>query len=122
MLLTRVRPPYHQIMICDPTAKIDVPLWPRELPPFVATETCILCLCQVDIDGDTDITFGSGTEVWENAAPIFDGVLKTPGRRIALETVEGDTILEMPTATTETHVRIWTNRRLCPDRVRIGVD
>jgi hypothetical protein len=54
--------------------------------------------------------------------PIFDGVLKTPGRRIALEMVEGDPILSLPTAGAETLVRIWTNRALCPDRVRIGVD
>ncbi len=122
MLLVRVRPPYHQIVICDPTAKIEVPLWPRKLPPFVATDTCILCGCQVDIDGETDIAFGSADEVRQEWPPIFDGVLKTPGRKIALETVEGDQILAMATETTETLVRIWTNRPLCPDRVRIGVD
>jgi len=53
----------------------------------------------------------------------WDGVgLLTPGCRIALETVEGDPILEMATAATETLVRIWTNRRRCPDQVHIGID
>ena len=122
MLLARIRPPNHQIVICDPTAKVEVPLWPRELPPFVATDTCILCLCQVDSDGETDVAFGGSDEERMEVAPIFDGFLQTPGRKLALETVWADPILEMATATTETSVRIWTNRRLCPDRVRIGVD
>jgi hypothetical protein len=122
MLLKRVRPPYSQIMIRDPTAKVDVPLWPRENRPFVATDTCILCACQVDSDGPTDVGFGKGDEVCLAGVPIFTGTLKTPGRRVALKTVEGDAILELPTANTETLVRIWTNRRLCPDRVRIGLD
>lgn len=122
MLLTRVRPPYHQIMIFDPTTKIEIPLWPRKLPPFVATDTCILCGCQADMDGKTDVAFGRGDEVRIETVPIFEGTLKTPGRQVALETVERDRILELTTANVETLVRIWTNRLLCPDKVRIGID
>jgi hypothetical protein len=109
-------------MIFDPTAKIEIPLWPRELPPFVATDTCILCLCQADMDGETDVAFGRGDEVRIEASPTFEGILKTPGRQIALETVEGDRILELTTANVATLVRIWTNRPLSPDKVRIGID
>jgi hypothetical protein len=53
---------------------------------------------------------------------IFAGTLKTPGRKIALKTVEGNMILEMPTANSETVVKIWTNRTWSPDKVFVGVD
>jgi len=57
------------------------------------------------------------------AAPLlFDGVLKTPGRKIALQTVEGDGVLEVATIGDRTPIRIWANRRLGPDVVSIGID
>lgn len=121
-LFTACRPPNHQVVICDPTGKTDVPLWPRVLPPFVATDTCILCMCMIDFEGETALTLGPASEVDANRAPVFDGILKTPGRKIVLETVWHDPLLEMATAGTETRVRIWTNRLMTPDEVIVGID
>jgi hypothetical protein len=116
-----IRPSYSQVVICDPTAKVEVPLW-RKGVPLVASETCILCGCYPDSDGPTELTFGTGKEVFVDSRPLFEGTLKTPGRTIALETVEGDSILSMPTDGTETLIRIWANHDWCPDKVIIGID
>ena len=87
----------------------------------VATDTCILCGCYPDVDGETVITLGTINEVHKEGKVVFDGTLMTPGRRIAVETVEGDSIFEMPTTNTKTRVQIWTNADWAPDKVTIGV-
>ena len=117
----RLRPPYAQIMILDPSARVEVPLWERGVP-LVASDTCILCGCCPDTDGETLITVGTRDQVKSAGAPLFDGVLKTPGRKIALQTVEGDGVLEVATAGDRTPIRIWANRKLGPDVVSIGID
>src|SRR5436190_9507572 len=82
-LFKAYRPPNHQIVICDPTSNMEVPDWKKGVP-WVATDTCILCMCMIDFEGETNLTLGPGAEVGAevNRAPVFDGVLKTPGRRI----------------------------------------
>jgi len=117
----RLRPPYAQIMIRDPSARVEVPLWERGVP-LVASDTCILCGCCPDTEGETQITVGTSDQVTTAAPLLFDGVLKTPGRKIALQTVEGDGVLEVATIGDRTPIRIWANRRLGPDVVSIGID
>jgi len=116
-----IRPAYSQVVICDPTAKVDVPLWEKDVP-FVASDTCILFMCYPEIDGPTDLAFGTGDEVRIDGPPICDRILKTPGCRIAVEGVEGDGIFSMTTKATETRVRVWANRDWLPDKVFIGID
>jgi hypothetical protein len=116
-----IQPAYSQVVICDPTAKVEVPLWEREVP-FVASDTCILFMCYPEIDGPTELAFGTGDEVRADGPPICERMLKTPGRQIAIESVEGDEIFKMPTKGTETLVRIWSNRNWLPDKVSVGVD
>jgi len=118
---TSIRPAYSQVVICDPTAKIEVPLWKKGVP-FVASSTCILFMCYPEIDGPTKLTFGDGDDVRTDRSPICERMLKTPGRRIAVETAEGDGIFDMPTSGTETLVRIWANRDWLPDEVGIGIN
>jgi hypothetical protein len=119
--ITSIRPAYSQILIRDPTAKIEVPLWERGVP-FVASETCILFICYPDIDGPTELTFGSGGEVGAEVPPTCERILKTPGRQISIETVEGDGIFRMPTKSAETLVRIWSSPSWLPEKVTVGVD
>jgi hypothetical protein len=96
-----IRPPYSQVVICDLTAKVVVPEWEKGVP-LVATDTCILCGCMPDMDGETDFTLGPGGELEAERFRIFEGIPKTPGRRIALETVWGDPLLGLPAASTVT--------------------
>jgi hypothetical protein len=91
-----VSPEYAQVVILDPTAKVEVPRWERGVP-FVASSTCILFGCMVDCDGETEITFGRADEVACDLRLTFDGILSTPGRRSAVENVWTDPIFESPT-------------------------
>lgn len=116
-----IRPAYSQVVICDPTAKVEVPRWERGVG-FVSSDTCILFGCYPEPDGPTDLTFGTESEVRGDGPPTCERILKTPGRQIAVETAEGDGIFSMPTKGTETMVRIWSNRSWLPDKVIIGVD
>lgn len=118
---TLIRPAYSQVVICDPTAKIEVPLWQRGVG-FVTSDTCILFGCYPNSDGPTDLTFGTGDEVYGEGTPTCEIVLKTPGCQIAIETPEGDGIFSMPTKGAETLVRVWANRNWAPDKVIIGID
>jgi hypothetical protein len=118
---TSIRPAYSQVVICDPTAKVEVPGWEKGVP-FVASDTCILFMCYPEIDGPTELTFGSGDEVGADFHPTCERMLKTPGRQIAIETVEGDRIFQMPTKGSETLVRIWSRPNWLPEKVSVGVD
>lgn len=117
----RARPPYSQIMMRDPSAKVEVPEWKKGVP-FVATDTCILYGCYPDMDGETQITVGTADQIDADSSPVFDGMLRTPGHKIVLQTVEGDLILEVATIGDTTPVRVWANRNWLPDIVTIGID
>jgi hypothetical protein len=116
-----LRPPYSQIVILDPKMRVEVPDWTKGAS-FVATDTCILFGCLAEIDGETQFTLGSAAEVDPGFTPIFEGKLKTPNRNIALETVEGDPVLDAPTNHELTIVRIWSNTTKEPDKVIVGID
>jgi hypothetical protein len=118
---TSLRPPYSQIVILDPKARVEVPDW-KKGASFVATDTCILFACLAEIDGETQFTLGSVSEVNPGFPPIFEGELKTPNHQIALETVEGDSVLGAQTNRPVTIVRIWSNRAKEPDKVIVGID
>jgi hypothetical protein len=114
-----VSPEYAQVVILDPTAKVEVPLWKRDVA-YVASDTCILFGCLDGQFGDTEIKFGPADEITCDLKMAFDGVLSTPGRKIRVESVWADPILEAPTGRTETRVRIWTNDAFFPDKVVIA--
>lgn len=107
---TSIRPAYSQVVICDPTAKVDVPLWERGVG-FVASHTCILFGCYPEPDGPTDLAFGTGEEVGGDGPPTCEFTLHTPGRRIAVETVEG---------ASSTCLRKGPKRSFASGRIAIG--
>jgi hypothetical protein len=116
-----VRPQYSLIVICDPTAKVNVPDWPYGAS-LAASDSCILCGCYPEVDGPTQVTLGTIEDVRPSGPQVFEGTLKTPGFKIALETAEGDSILDMPTKMAETRVRIWANRDRAPNDLVVGID
>ena len=117
----KIAPPNSQVVIVDPNGKVDVPDW-REPAPFVATSSCVLFACYCEIDGETEITLGKASEVDPGNAPVFDGHLLTPSKTLAIETVEGDTIFQMPTSGMQTKLRIWSNAIKEPTKIVVGID
>jgi hypothetical protein len=116
----RRRPPYSQVVIVDPSIQAQVPEWTKGAS-VVSTDTCILFACLAEMDGETEFTLGDVKEVAPGTHPAFEGTLKTPSRRIALETVEGTSLLQMQTQQQETIVRIWANKAKEPDKVVVGI-
>lgn len=111
------------IAVLDPGGKVKVPQWSKPMTPrLVSTDTCILVGCLIDADGETELAFGSMSEVDPGELPVFQGKLKTPTRRIALESVDGHTVLEAPVPQLETTIRIWTNHESEPDKVIVGFE
>ena len=113
--------PYAQVVILDPKGRVQVPKWTKDAT-FVATDTCIYYGCRPDIDGETAFTLGQISEVDPGAVPTFQGMLRTPTRKIALETSDGLTILESNVLREETMVRIWASHPTAPDRVVVGFE
>jgi hypothetical protein len=112
-----------QIAVLDPGGKVDVPQWPRDIAKrLVSTDTCILVGCLIDADGETEFALGRVSEVDTGDRPAFQGKLKTPTRRIALESVDGRLVLDAPVSQEETMVSIWTNHESEPDKVIVGFE
>lgn len=76
----------------------------------------------MDADGETTFMLGQTHDVDPGHPPLFQGKLKTPSRRIALEAIDRRTVLEAPVSEQETMVRIWTNRECEPDKVVVGFE
>jgi hypothetical protein len=95
------------------------PVWGAEI---LATDSCISIGCYPSMDRETTITLGRAADVDPGGAPIFDGMLETPNRALAVTTVDDETLLKEDVSGTRTRVRAWTNRPTMPDRVIIGFD
>ena len=116
----RIAPPYSIVAVNDP-ANETVPEWVDD-SVLMATDSCIVIACKAEVDGETEFTLGNTREVDPGDHPIFQEELKTPSRRIVVETAEGDTILETPTSQPKTKVQIWTNSSKRPGKIIIGID
>jgi hypothetical protein len=114
----RIAPPYSVLLIAEaPTDKGTTDLAPGSR--IGATPFCIAFGCLMYQDGETEVTLGRPLNT--NRRPAFDGILETPGRKVAVWTVEWDKVLETRVPTARTRVRIWTNHPTEPDEVHIGV-
>lgn len=120
MYSATVAPPYSMVVVEDSAG--------GELPDFMegsvvfSSESCIVVCCLMSADGDTTFTLGQADEVDPGTAPLFQGKLETPSRRITIKTVENKTFLEAPVSQISTTVRIWVNRAKEPDRVIVGIE
>jgi hypothetical protein len=84
--------------------------------------TCIMLVCLVDSEGETDITVGEVGQIEPSNKLLFDGALETPSRRVMLEIVPGETVLEVDVPSATNRIRIWTDgRHRCAETVVIGL-
>lgn len=111
------------LCISDPTRPRD----PNELPRLDrerivwATPACILVTCQPDCDGPTCVTLGPVEDMSVRGEQIFDGWLETPGRKVIVQTVLAEVVLDADVASEMTRVRIWTTGAVCSDFVAVGL-
>jgi hypothetical protein len=87
-----------------------------------STASCVAVSCRPDCDGETEVIIGAPGGISARGSLLFDGKMKTPSRRVVVETVLRERILESAVPNAETRVRIWTNGRPDTDRVSIGLD
>ena len=115
-------PVNSQFVIVDPKMKgIEVPEY-QESVPYVATSSCILFYSYPEPDGETEISLGYAEEVDPGNAPVFDGHLLTPNKILAIETVYGDTVLQIPTSNERTKLRIWSDAIKWPTKIWVGIE
>ena len=90
---------------------------------FWTTPSCVAVSCMPDCDGSTEVTIGNPLEFQSKAGKLlFDTLLETPSRRITVETVLAEKILEQSVLSATTHVRIWTDGFRDTEKVFIGVE
>jgi len=107
------------LFVRDPTIK-DLPEIDGESSVWW-TPTCVALSCLPDSDGETEISLGVAQDVVPTSSVLFDGDLWTPSRRIIVETVLGQVILEMRVPSRESRIRIWTNGQRDTNIVVVGV-
>jgi len=73
------------------------------------------------MDGETEVTLGTTSEVNPGGRPAFDDELETPNRVVIVSTVEGKQALQSGVPFTSARVRIWVNHPTEPDKVIVGI-
>jgi len=93
-----------------------------EAKPIWSIPTCVVVNCMVDSEGETNITVGEANQVSQNRKPVFDGVLETPSRKLVLDLVSDEKVLEVNVPSAKNRVRVWTDgRHECAEQVVIGI-
>lgn len=118
-VIIRVAAPKGLLLIED-SGGAELPLSiPGQLVAATATSVAVGCATSAA----TEVVVGaSGLPRAGATAPVYDGRLATPTRKLAVRTVLGATLLEVTVPSTETHVRIWTNAGAEPTKLTIGAE
>lgn len=119
LVLTRVAAPNALLLIEDPAGGEQPLSVPGQLVAATATSVAVGCTAR----GATEIAVGDlGFAPRGPDAPVFDGRLSTPSRRLAVRTVLGATLLEVTVPSVDTGLRVWTNAATEPTAITIAVD
>lgn len=113
----RAAPPYAVVLLSAPDHGRPPDVMDGKV--IAATEDCVAIGCQSD--GDTEFVLGDLLSVGQDGTPAFRGRLRVDGV-VALQTVEGVTLLEHAVPTEWVNVWIWLNHPSEPDLVVVGVD
>ena len=117
--LARIAPPNSLLVISDIEGGAAPEFTAGE--PVLSTPSCITVGCLTFVDGETEVRLAPAREFTHRGPPIWDQMLETPSRAVAVSTVAGDVILDEDVPETRTRVRIWANRFPEPDEVFIGL-
>lgn len=89
---------------------------------ILATNSCVSVVCYPEIDGPTDIVFGDVKEVGLDRPPDFEGILRTPDRKVIITTVDDQTVLDVPVLAKLTVLKIWRSHPRWPEIVTVGTE
>jgi hypothetical protein len=117
MLTTDIAPPNSLLLIMDRSI--------GEIPERMAgglialTPTCVAIGTLSEHDGSTRVILDDGSGPPAHGSPMFDGVMDTPGRKVAVCSVLDEVVLELAVAGERTRVRIWANDQVEPSEIYI---
>ena len=86
-----------------------------------STPSCVAVGTLSEHDGEIRITLGDTPDHDRAQGPVFDGVIETPNRRVAVCSVLDDVILEIAVEGTRARVQVWASDELEPDEIDITV-
>ena len=119
MTTTTLCPPNAILFVFDRTNhNVSVPEY-IDGQLIASTDTCLSVGTQDAVDGDTTISLerlhkGASANIPHK---VFTGRLRTPGRKIAVVTSEGQIVLEQDVEGEIARVEIWTDDLRNPARV-----
>jgi len=102
-----IAPPNSLLLIMDPATGVV----PESMAGGLAASTpsCVAVGTLAQQDGTTRVTLADSFGPAVEGPPIFDGVLETPARKLAVCTVLGAVVLETAVGAERTRVRIWVD-------------
>jgi hypothetical protein len=118
---TKIAVPNGLLFVRD-SKILDIPDLDDEQAAYWSIPTCIMIQCLVDSEGETSVSIGPANEIKREQKLLFDGTIDTPSRKVILEIVPGEQILEMTVPFATNRIRIWTDgRHRCAETVVIGL-
>ena len=86
-----------------------------------ANEKCISIGTQADVDGDVTIKLSSQIDDSdkEHCEQVFDGFVRTPGKKLAVSTSEDDAVLQVDVKEEKIQVFVWVDDSDFPSLVLI---
>jgi hypothetical protein len=118
IVVTRVAAPKAIVLVEDSSGG-ELPFCP-DGRVVRTTPTCIAISCA---ESPTDITAGDLDLMRPgDAVAVFDGLLATPTLKVALRTVLGATLLEVPVPFGWTRIRVWVNTQASPNDLTVGIE
>ncbi len=117
-------PPNSVVFISDVNGG-QVPEIPSDISTGLriwATPSCITVLCYPEVDGPTNITFGSGDDISRAAPPDFDQLIATPSGHLIVDSSGPMKVFSarVPSLRTRVRVWVWVNHPKWPDKVVIA--
>ena len=114
-----ISPEYLSIYVSGPEP-VTIPV-DHDYRRLIATDKCINIPCRYWNEGDTRVQFGASSDVKRTDAPRFEGIIKTPGRKVMVYDANIPEIFSMAVPTELTRIRVWTNDVSEPDDILIAV-
>jgi hypothetical protein len=117
---TRVAPPNSLVLVMDHTLGNVPDSMNQNL--VASTQSCVAVGTLSEADGETFLSLSDETPSrLPNRAPVFDGVLPTPSKRVSVCSVRDEPLLLLDVPASRTRVRVWANHTSEPNEIWIVV-